>query len=69
MVLSPEVAIMHLLRGNENIIEIVDVFEDKDNVHIIMELCTGGELFDSIVQKASLKLIDFVMLFDAIGDV
>lgn len=48
-----EVAILHLLRGNENIIEIVDVFEDKDNVHIIMELCTGGELFDSIVQKVS----------------
>eukprot|EP00210_Caulerpa_lentillifera_P006099 g5827.t1 len=53
-----EVAIMHLLRGNENIIEIVDVFEDKDSVHIIMELCTGGELFDSIVQKGTFSEYD-----------
>lgn len=51
--LVAEVAIMQLLRGNENIIEIFDVYEDKDNVHIIMELCTGGELFDSIVEKVS----------------
>ena len=51
-----EVAILHLLKGNENIIEIFDVFEDRDDVHIIMELCTGGELFDSIVQQVGHRL-------------
>ena len=30
---------------------LIDVFEDKRNVHIVMELCTGGELFDRIVAR------------------
>lgn len=25
-----------------------DVYEDSTNIHLVMELCTGGELFDSI---------------------
>lgn len=44
---------MHVLRGHENIIEICDVYEDKENIHILMELCTGGELFDLIVEKVT----------------
>jgi calcium-dependent protein kinase len=28
-------------------------YEDKNFVHIIMELCVGGELFDSIVESGS----------------
>lgn len=28
-------------------------YEDKNFVHIIMELCVGGELFDSIVEVGS----------------
>lgn len=28
-------------------------FEDKNFVHIVMELCVGGELFDSIVESGS----------------
>ncbi|TVU50255.1 hypothetical protein EJB05_01621 [Eragrostis curvula] len=42
---------MHHLAGHPNIISIVDAYEDAVAVHIIMELCAGGELFDRIVQQ------------------
>mmetsp|Transcript_41962 Transcript_41962/g.88092 ORF Transcript_41962/g.88092 Transcript_41962/m.88092 type:complete len:415 (+) Transcript_41962:304-1548(+) len=35
------------------IVELVDVFEDAEYVHIVTDLCKGGELFDRIIEKAS----------------
>jgi len=46
-----EVQIMHHLSGQPNIVELVNVFEDKQSVHLVMELCAGGELFDRIIAK------------------
>lgn len=46
-----EVQIMHHLSGQPNIVELVSVFEDKQSVHLVMELCAGGELFDRIIAK------------------
>lgn len=46
-----EVQIMHHLSGTPNIVELKDVFEDKHNIHLVMELCAGGELFDRIIAK------------------
>lgn len=34
-----------------NIIKLYEVFEDKRYVYLIMEECTGGELFDRIIDK------------------
>ena len=48
-----EVAIMHHLQGHPNICELSSAYEDKANVHLVMELCQGGELFDRIVAKGS----------------
>lgn len=42
---------MHHLSGHPNVVKLVNVFEDKRNVHIVMELCSGGELFDRIVKR------------------
>jgi len=33
-----------------NIIKLYDVYEDNSNIYLVMELCTGGELFDKIVR-------------------
>ncbi|KAM7472659.1 hypothetical protein LguiA_010842 [Lonicera macranthoides] len=35
-----------------NVIHLYDVCEDASGVHLILELCSGGELFDRIVRQA-----------------
>ena len=34
-----------------NIIKLYEVYENEKNIYLIMELCTGGELFDRIVEN------------------
>ncbi|KAJ9693889.1 hypothetical protein PVL29_009718 [Vitis rotundifolia] len=46
-----EIQIMHHLAGHSNIISIKGAYEDAVAVHLVMELCTGGELFDRIVKR------------------
>lgn len=46
-----EVQIMHHLTGQPNIVELKGAYEDKQSVHLVMELCAGGELFDRIISK------------------
>eukprot|EP00955_Chlamydomonas_euryale_P086864 364253-Chlamydomonas_euryale.AAC.1 len=48
-----EVQILHHLSGHPNVVNVLDVYEDKYNVCIAMDLCTGGELFDAIVARGS----------------
>ncbi|GMP26728.1 hypothetical protein CsSME_00003046 [Camellia sinensis var. sinensis] len=46
-----EIQIMHHLSEHANVVRIKGTYEDRLYVHIVMELCAGGELFDRIVQK------------------
>ncbi|KAI5592803.1 hypothetical protein POPTR_004G207300v4 [Populus trichocarpa] len=46
-----EIQIMHHLAGHKNIVTIKGAYEDQLYVHIVMELCSGGELFDRIIQR------------------
>uniref|UniRef100_A0A0D6QXG3 non-specific serine/threonine protein kinase n=1 Tax=Araucaria cunninghamii TaxID=56994 RepID=A0A0D6QXG3_ARACU len=46
-----EVQIMHHLTGQANIVELKGAYEDRQSVHLVMELCAGGELFDRIIAK------------------
>ncbi|XVE66483.1 hypothetical protein DITRI_Ditri08aG0083100 [Diplodiscus trichospermus] len=46
-----EIQIMHHLAGHKNIVTIKGSYEDSLYVHIVMELCSGGELFDRIIQR------------------
>lgn len=45
-----EIQIMHHLAGHPNVISIEGAYEDAVAVHVVMELCKGGELFDRIIQ-------------------
>nr|GMC79490.1 calcium-dependent protein kinase 26-like [Ipomoea batatas] len=39
------------MAGHPNVISIKDSYEDSVAVHVVMELCAGGELFDRIVKR------------------
>merc|ERR1711988_1521699 len=43
-----EIAIMKIM-DHPNIIKLYESFEDHRNIYLVLELCTGGELFDRII--------------------
>ncbi|KAE9608626.1 putative protein kinase CAMK-CDPK family [Lupinus albus] len=46
-----EVQIMHHLAETPNVVKIHGTYEDSSSVHLVMEFCEGGELFDRILSK------------------
>ena len=46
-----EVKYLNKCQGHENIVKLYDVLQDDLHTYIIMELLTGGELFDRIRQR------------------
>ena len=46
-----EVRILHHLSGHEHVVELVGAYEGSKHVYIVMELLSGGELFDRIIEK------------------
>ena len=46
-----EIQIMHHLAGVKHVVHLHGAYEDKHNVHLVMELAEGGELFDRIVTR------------------
>ncbi|KAL6652234.1 hypothetical protein ACP70R_011159 [Stipagrostis hirtigluma subsp. patula] len=48
-----EITILQHLSGQPNIVEFKGAFEDAECVHLVMEFCSGGELFDRITAKGS----------------
>ncbi|OEL30080.1 Calcium and calcium/calmodulin-dependent serine/threonine-protein kinase [Dichanthelium oligosanthes] len=53
--LTSEILVMRRIVENvaphPNVIGLHDVYEDAHGVHLILELCSGGELFDRIVGR------------------
>ena len=46
-----EVSIMSTLPDHPNVVKLRATYEDGESVHLVMELCEGGELFDRIVAR------------------
>ena len=45
-----EARIMKAIR-HPYILSIKDIFDDEENIYMILELATGGDLFDAVVTK------------------
>ena len=46
-----------------NIIKVVEIFHNHNNLHIIMPLCEGGELFDRLYdQPDGASLLIFLLI-------
>ena len=43
-----EIEIMTRLSGHDNVVDLKAVYEDENYVHLVMELCAGGELFQQL---------------------
>jgi len=50
--LEREINIMQKLK-HPHILPLIEVFENKDYIFLVLELVTGGELFDRIVEKGN----------------
>ncbi|XP_037788437.1 calcium/calmodulin-dependent protein kinase type 1 isoform X1 [Penaeus vannamei] len=50
--LENEIKVLRRLQ-HPNIVQLMETYEDREHVYLIIELVTGGELFDRIVEKGS----------------
>jgi len=51
--LAREIRMLRRVQKHRNIVRLADVYEDEDYVHIITDICEGGELFDRISEMSS----------------
>jgi len=51
-VLRREIEIMKKLK-HKNIIQLYEVYEEDENIYIVVEIVTGGELFDHIITRGT----------------
>ncbi|XP_032892135.1 serine/threonine-protein kinase H1 [Amblyraja radiata] len=51
-----------------NVIQLIEVFETQERVYMVMELATGGELFDRIIAKGSFTERDATKVLQMVLD-
>merc|ERR1719356_1866693 len=60
-----EIALMKIM-DHPNIIKLYETFEDHRNIYLIMELCSGGELFDRIIEAGHFTEVQAAILMQQI---
>ena len=58
-----EISILHHLNGHPNIVGFTAAYEGTKHIYLVMELCTGGELFDRITAKGHYSEKDAATIF------
>ncbi|KAG7337300.1 protein kinase domain containing protein [Nitzschia inconspicua] len=51
-ILKQEVNNLERAQGHLHLVQLVDVFEDRKNIHIVTELLTGGELYQQVISMS-----------------
>merc|ERR1712032_1541618 len=60
-----EIAIMKMM-DHPNIVKLFETFEDHRNIYLVMELCSGGELFDRIIDAGHFTEVQAAILMQQI---
>ena len=50
-----EVDVLVSLRDSPNVVQLLDVYETHQEVHLVLEYCEGGDLFDCIKRRKQLE--------------
>lgn len=58
--LRAEISVLQKVQQHPNIVELIDVFETAREVQLVLELCTGGELFERLADKGPYSEADCV---------
>lgn len=66
-ILKREIDVMKEL-NHPNIIKLLDVYEDEAYLHLVMELCKGGELFERIIKAGSLSELQAAQIMHQVLD-
>ena len=45
-----EIAVMQKMSTHPHVVGLVAAYEDEESVHLVMEICTGGDLLDEIIR-------------------
>lgn len=53
MCLESEIAVLRELPPHPHIIQLFDVFDETDYIHLVLEKVDGGELLDRLIQKSN----------------
>ncbi|XP_042399774.1 calcium-dependent protein kinase 26-like [Zingiber officinale] len=64
-----EIEVMARLSGHPNIVDLKAVYEDDDYVHLVMELCAGGELFHRLEKHGYFSENEAAVLFRPLMEV
>lgn len=66
-VFESELMVLRRVR-HKYIIQLIELFESQDKVYMVMELATGGELFDRIIAKGSFTERDATRVMQMVLD-
>lgn len=58
-----EIEVMARLSGHPNVVDLKAVYEEEEYVHLVMELCAGGELFHRLEKHGRFSEHEAAVLF------